>query len=90
MQRLWDVLAAVVTPAQARMLELLLEVPDGARFSDLERLRNGPRTRSGKAIIERPESLQVDSARDTSAQVDARRLHHNWIGTEHLLLGLLD
>ncbi len=68
MQRLWDVLAAVVTPAQARMLELLLEVPDGARFSDLERLRNGPRTRSGKAIIERLESLQVDSARDTSAQ----------------------
>ena len=41
MQRLGDVLAAVVTPAQARMLELLLEVPDGARFSDLERLRNG-------------------------------------------------
>jgi len=26
----------------------------------------------------------------TSAQVDARRFHHNWIGTEHLLLGLLD
>ncbi len=51
MQRLWDVLAAVVTPAQARMLELLLEVPDGARFSDLERLRNGPRTRSGKAMV---------------------------------------
>ena len=31
MQRLWDALAAMVSPAQARMLELLLEVPDGAR-----------------------------------------------------------
>ncbi len=26
----------------------------------------------------------------TSAQAEARRLHHNYIGTEHLLLGLMD
>ncbi len=26
----------------------------------------------------------------TSAQAEARRLHHNHIGTEHLLLGLMD
>ncbi len=51
MQRLWDVLAALVTPAQARMLELLLEVPAGARKSDLERLRNGPTNPSGKAMV---------------------------------------
>ncbi len=50
-QRLWDVLAAMVTPTQARMLELLLEVPDGARISDLERLRKGPTTLSGKAMV---------------------------------------
>ena len=50
-QRLWDLLAAMVTPAQARMLELLLEVPDGAKVSDLERLRRGPTTPSGKAMV---------------------------------------
>ena len=51
MQRLWDTVAAMVTPAQARMLELLLEVPEGARTSDLERLRTGPTTVSGKAMV---------------------------------------
>ena len=50
-QRLWDVLAAMVTPAHARRLELLLEVPDGAQVSDLERLRKGPTTDSGKAMV---------------------------------------
>ncbi len=51
MQRLWDTVAAMVTPAQARVLEALLEVPDGARISDLERLRTGPTTVSGKAMV---------------------------------------
>ena len=50
-QRLWDVLSAMVTPSQAGMLELLLEVPDGAKVSDLERLRKGPTTPSGKAMV---------------------------------------
>jgi len=47
-QRLWDVLSAMVTPSQARMLELLLEVPDGAKVSDLERLRRGPTNTVGQ------------------------------------------
>ena len=51
MQRLWDTVAAMVTPAQAQMLEMLLEVPEGARTSDLERLRTGPTTVSGKAMV---------------------------------------
>jgi hypothetical protein len=50
-QRLWDVLAAMVTPTHARRLELLLEVPDGAQISDLERFRKGPTTDSGKAMV---------------------------------------
>ena len=49
MQRLWDAVAAMVPPAQARVLEALLEVPDG--ISDLERLRTGPTTVSGKAMV---------------------------------------
>lgn len=49
-QRLWDVLAAKVTPAQARLLDRLLEVPEGARLSDLERLRKGTTSVSGKGM----------------------------------------
>jgi TnpA family transposase len=49
-QRLWDVLTALLTPAHAQRLELLLEVPEGARTSDLERLRKGPTKVSGKAM----------------------------------------
>jgi hypothetical protein len=51
LQRLWDALSALLTPAQARLLEDLLEVPDGARVSDLERLRRGPTATSGKALV---------------------------------------
>lgn len=51
MQRLWDVLAALVTREQARRLERLLIVPDGSRVSDLERLRTSPTTVSGKSLV---------------------------------------
>jgi TnpA family transposase len=51
LQRLWDTLSALLTPTQARLLEDLLDVPDGARVSDLERLRRGPTTVSGKAMV---------------------------------------
>ncbi|MDP8901137.1 MAG: DUF4158 domain-containing protein [Actinomycetota bacterium] len=50
LQRLWETLAALVTAQQARQLEVLLEVPDGSRSSDLERLRKGPTTVSGKSM----------------------------------------
>jgi hypothetical protein len=50
MQRLWDTLAAPLTAAQAHTLEQLLEIPDGARTSDLERLRRGPTRVSGRAM----------------------------------------
>jgi TnpA family transposase len=50
--RLWRVLEALLTPAQRRMLDRLLEVPPGLRVSDLERWRKGPPPRgSGPAII---------------------------------------
>ena len=49
-QRLWDTLAAPLTAAQASALDLLLEIPDGARTSDLERLRRGPTRVSGRAM----------------------------------------
>ncbi|MGH3996062.1 MAG: DUF4158 domain-containing protein [Pseudonocardiaceae bacterium] len=49
--RLWDTLAALLTADQAAALELLLEVGDGARTSDLERLRRGPTRVSGRAML---------------------------------------
>ena len=50
MARLWDTLVTPLTAAQASALELLLEIPDGARTSDLERLRRGPTRVSGRAM----------------------------------------
>jgi Domain of unknown function (DUF4158) len=50
---LWRVLEALLTPAQRRVLDRLLEVPPGLRVSDLERWRKGPPPRgSGPAIIQ--------------------------------------
>lgn len=59
-QRLYDVLAALPTPVQTQGLMALLDVPAGARVSDLERLRSGPTARSGRALVaafERVEEL---------------------------------
>src|SRR6266498_3971091 len=41
-QRLWDTLSGLLTPPQRRLLDGLLDVPVGARVSDLERWRKGP------------------------------------------------
>ncbi|MEU3170240.1 DUF4158 domain-containing protein [Streptosporangium sp. NPDC006930] len=46
-QRLWESLCELLSTEQRRMLDLLLEVPDGARISELERLRKGPTKESG-------------------------------------------
>jgi len=49
-QRLWDALYELLTTSQRAMLERLLEVPDGARFSDLEHWRKGPAQPSGRNL----------------------------------------
>src|SRR5437660_11973043 len=49
--RFWDTLAGLPTRSQARQLEGLLEVPRGARVSDLDRLRKVPVTASGKSMV---------------------------------------
>jgi hypothetical protein len=50
--RLWRELQQLLTPAQRRVLDRLLEVQPGDRVSDLERWRKGPPPRgSGPAII---------------------------------------
>jgi hypothetical protein len=47
--RLWEVLAAVVSELERASLDGLLEVPQGARMSGLERLRRGPADPTGKS-----------------------------------------
>src|ERR671918_443401 len=50
-----------------------------------------------RALVERLEALHVTNARERGwswqevvlAQEEAGRLRHGWIGTEHLLLGVL-
>ena len=49
-QRLWDTLAGLLTARQCRLLERLLTVSDGGRFSDLERWRRGPAKPSGRNL----------------------------------------
>ena len=48
-QRLWRVLEALLTAGQRQVLDQLVEVPSGARVSDLERWRKGPPPR-GPAV----------------------------------------
>jgi hypothetical protein len=51
-QRLWKLLESLLTAGQRYVLDQLLEVPPGARVSDLERWRKGPAPRgSGPAMI---------------------------------------
>jgi len=51
-RRLWSVLEQLLSTGQRYVLDQLLEVPPGARVSDLERWRKGPPPRgSGPAII---------------------------------------
>ncbi len=77
-QRLWDALSSQLTPSQAAGLESLLSVPDGARISALERLRQGPTIASGKAMvaalnrIQEVSGLGVEAA--TVEAVPARRV----------------
>jgi hypothetical protein len=72
-------LATVPSVEQARVLDLLLEVPDGARVSGLERWRKGPAEPTGKNLklalgrVAEIDAMGVDAAA-VRALVPARRL----------------
>lgn len=78
-QRLWDLLAGVPSAPQRRMLQSQLEIPQGARVSDLERWRKGPADRSGRSLqlalqrVAEIHAVGVDAAA-VRALVPARRL----------------
>jgi len=78
-ERLWETLAAVPTVEQARMLEGLLDLGEGSRFSDLERWRKGPGDPTGKSLrralsrVAEIHGVGIDSSR-VRALVPARRL----------------
>jgi hypothetical protein len=74
--RLWDTLAASLTAVQAQALERLLEVPDGARASELERLRRGPTRVSGRAMtaaLDRVSELTAIGVSDVAVGAVPRR-----------------
>ncbi|GGU01571.1 DUF4158 domain-containing protein [Actinomadura citrea] len=78
-ERLHQSLYAVLSPRQRAVLELLLEMPEGARTSDLERWRKGPSVPSGrnleKALKRAQEILGAGlGAVDLPADVPQRRL----------------
>ncbi|MFG2246377.1 Tn3 family transposase [Spirillospora sp. NPDC048823] len=78
-ERLHQSLYAVLSPRQRAVLELLLEVPEGARSSDLERWRKGPSVPSGrnleKALSRAQEILGVGLGTvELPAEVPQRRL----------------
>ena len=50
-QRLWDTLHAMLTGEQRRLLDSLAVVPEGERFSPLERWRRGPAKASGLNMV---------------------------------------
>ena len=52
--RFWDTLAGLPTRSQTRQLEGLLEVPLGARVSDLDRSAQGARDGIGQVDGDRP------------------------------------
>jgi TnpA family transposase len=78
-ERLWDALASLPTLRQARVLEGLLEVPEGSRVSDLERWRKGPGDPTGKSLrlalqrVAQIHGLDLDASR-ARALVPTRRL----------------
>ncbi len=49
--RVWTELAQAASPGQARRLGRLLEVPDGARHSELDRMRKGETVTSGAGMV---------------------------------------
>jgi Domain of unknown function (DUF4158) len=49
--RLWDTLRGLLSPAEALVLERLLDVTEGDRVSALESLRRGPTSETGKGMV---------------------------------------
>ena len=77
--RLWETLYGLLDDRQRRALDQLLEVPDGARYSKLDRWRTGPAKPSGKSLeraLARAAEVQALGFRasDLAAVVPPRRL----------------
>jgi hypothetical protein len=78
-QRLFDTLASLPSPEQRSLLDALLEVPAGARISDLERWRRSPTKASGPAMVKALERVTEIAALgmgdvDLEAAVPHRRV----------------
>jgi hypothetical protein len=84
LQRLWDTVAGLVNAELAGVLVRLLEVTDGARVSDLERLRRGPTAQSGKALaaaLDRVAEIIGLGAGPAGLEAGRRGVCWSWPGT---------
>jgi hypothetical protein len=78
-QRLWDTLHGMLTGEQRRLLDCLAVVPEGERFSPLERWRRGPAKASGLNMVKALDRVSQITGTgfgrlDLESAVPARRL----------------
>ena len=78
-QRLWDTLWGLLNPRQRRLLDRLVEVPAGARISDLERWRRSPTKASGPVMIKALERVaEIVSRLGTPVELAAKVPAKKW------------
>lgn len=78
-QRLWDTLHGMLSAEQRRLLDCLAVVPEGERFSPLERWRRGPAKASGLNMVKALDRVSQITGTgfgqlDLESAVPARRL----------------
>src|SRR5487761_1355256 len=83
-QRLWKMLESLLTAGQRHVLDQLLEVPPGARVSDLERWRKGPPPwGSGPSLIKALDQVFcLEKVNKTWLGLAFRIIHHFQFASE--------
>jgi hypothetical protein len=84
-----DILLALFEPAEAIAAQILRDAGI-SREAFEDRVGTAAATRAGTEITDRPRFTEEAKNVLKSAVEEALRLGHNYIGTEHLLLGLYD
>ena len=64
-RRLWGTLSGLLSPVQARVLDGVVVVPEGARACELERWRKGPTRTSGPGMVKALERISEVKALGT-------------------------
>ena len=84
-RRLYERLDDLLSDRQREVLERLLEVPEGARLSDLERWRKGPAKPSGRSLERAMHHLKSALRQPERRCVACGRWTHSWCGSGGLV-----